>query len=341
MEQASLPLISVIVPVYNIEKYLPLCINSIMEQTYKNLEVLLIDDGSTDCSGELCEKYCIQDRRFKTIHQENQGTAGARNTGLREATGDYISFIDGDDYIHPKFYEVLYNAINDGKHSFSMVGFKKTCEETEMGGVQTPCKTRILSRDKLMEELFSLRVFDDIAMIVVWNKLYKRETINKIEFLNFVRSEDHEYNTRVFLNTSSAVIVENAELYYYVQRPTSVVHQPINDSYIHRINTFLICLDDIPKDLQKYRGQCLERLYKTILVTRYNTPSYLHADLSLIIKHAKKSTMEEFARSQHISFFTKTSILFFYYFPFAVSFYLWLIRKHFLYKWYVKIVNKI
>lgn len=101
-------LISVIVPVYNVEKYLHKCINSILNQTYKNLEIILIDDGSTDNSGKICDEYALKDNRIKVIHKENGGLSSARNAGLDICSGDYIGFVDSDDYIAEDMYEYLY-----------------------------------------------------------------------------------------------------------------------------------------------------------------------------------------------------------------------------------------
>ena len=101
------PLISIIVPVYNVEKYLSKCIDSIINQTYKNIEIILIDDGSTDSSGAICDKYALVDSRIHVLHIENSGVSNARNVGLNHATGDYIGFVDSDDYIEPNMYELL------------------------------------------------------------------------------------------------------------------------------------------------------------------------------------------------------------------------------------------
>ena len=336
MEQTNLPLISVIVPVYNVEKYLPACVNSIIGQTYKNIEILLIDDGSTDASGELCDDFCIKDRRCKAIHQENQGLSGARNTGLRVVTGEYISFIDGDDYIHPQFYEVLYNAISEGDYDFSMVGTRNVDEGGVNNGVkyiERPYKTHVLSRDELMEELFkTTQSYGEIA--IMCNKLYKREIIGSSKFCHIV-SEDNEYNTRIFLNTSSAIFVGNAELYYYVQRTSSIMHQPFGQRNVDVISDcFLSCLNDIPKNQYAYRGFCLERLYKTILATRYNSPENYKEKVTQTIKKAAKSTMAEYVQNRHIPLMVKTSTLLFYYCPAAYSSYIWLMQNSFLYKLY-------
>lgn len=108
------PLVSVIVPVYNVEKYLDECVRSIMNQTYQNLEILLIDDGSTDRSPEMCDTYARQDSRVKVIHQHNQGLSAARNTGMNSMKGEYFGFVDSDDYIEPTMYEKLLAPMNEG-----------------------------------------------------------------------------------------------------------------------------------------------------------------------------------------------------------------------------------
>lgn len=342
MERANLPLISVIVPIYNIEKYLPICVNSIIEQTYENLEILLIDDGSTDDSGKICDKFCAQDKRCKVIHQKNQGQAEARNKGLQEATGDYISFIDGDDYIHPKFYEILYKAINKGDYSFSMVDAKKTTSVLE--GVNKECietqyTTHILSRDMLMEELFNDNILHgDVTIVVVWNKLYKRTTINGLFFKN-IANEDNEFSTQVILKTSSAIVIENAELYYYVQRPSSTEHQSFNQRNINAINCYLLCLNDIPKNQPRYRRLCLERLYKKMLDIRHRSPTDFKSETMCVIKKAVNSTMSEFLQNKNISFVTKTTTLIFYYIPPVFSLYSRLIQNPKFFKLYVRIVH--
>lgn len=112
------PLISVIIPVYNVEKYLHRCLDSVIEQTYKNLEVILIDDGSTDHSGEICDDYAAKDVRIHVIHQENQGVSAARNKGLDTAKGEYIAFVDSDDYILPEMYAKMLECIIENNVDF-------------------------------------------------------------------------------------------------------------------------------------------------------------------------------------------------------------------------------
>ena len=105
-------LISVIVPVYNVEKYLPRCLDSLANQSYRNLEIILVDDGSTDSSGRICDDYAARDSRAKVIHKSNQGAWSARNTGQTASSGEYMLFPDADDYFHPDYIALLYRAIN-------------------------------------------------------------------------------------------------------------------------------------------------------------------------------------------------------------------------------------
>lgn len=118
----STPLISVIVPIYNIEKYLERCVNSIREQTYTNLEILLVDDGSTDSSGTICDKFAETDARIRVFHKENGGSSSARNLGIAQAKGEYLGFVDSDDYISANMYELLVGAINEFRAEVAQVG---------------------------------------------------------------------------------------------------------------------------------------------------------------------------------------------------------------------------
>ena len=118
--------ISIIVPVYNVEKYLSQCIESIINQNYKNIEIILVNDGSTDKSGDICDSYSLKDNRIKVIHKKNEGVSIARNTGLKVATGEYIAFVDGDDFVHEYIYTKLINIINNSKYDLVMCRFYRS-----------------------------------------------------------------------------------------------------------------------------------------------------------------------------------------------------------------------
>ena len=168
-------MISIIVPIYNAEEYLPTCIESILNQTYKYFEILLIDDGSTDDSGRICDEYAKRDNRCIAIHQQNKGVYNARNTGLSHAIGEYISFVDSDDYIHPQMLEILYEALQKGDYDFSMVTHKNVFNKSEIINISGACiNTITLNRDTLISGLYNKTHISESDFQAVWNKLYKK-----------------------------------------------------------------------------------------------------------------------------------------------------------------------
>lgn len=168
--------ISVIVPVYNVEKYLSKCINSILDQTHKNLEIILIDDGSTDNSGKLCDEYYNKDKRIKVIHQKNGGLSVARNSGLEIATGEYIMFIDSDDYYEKKSCELLYNEIKRKDADYVIGNYIHVNYNGEKWD-KPLFDQEIYGRFKLSIKDYKKSFF--VMNSVVWNKIFKREFIEK------------------------------------------------------------------------------------------------------------------------------------------------------------------
>ena len=185
--------VSIIIPIYNVAKYLPACLDSVLTQTYKNLEIILIDDGSTDDSKTIVDSYAKKDKRIKIIHQKNAGQSAARNKGLKEATGDYISFIDGDDKIKPSFIEDLLNAYQDST-AISVCGihYKRLKNKTAEDVYINPLRARKSNESKKAYILYLLAV--DGRMYSSVNKLYKATQAKKCHFdekLNF--AEDTKY----------------------------------------------------------------------------------------------------------------------------------------------------
>lgn len=316
-------MISVIVPVYNVEEYLPTCIESILNQTYEDLEILLIDDGSTDNSGKICDEYAKRDNRCIVIHQLNKGLSGARNTGLDHATGEYISFIDGDDYIHPQMLEILYEALHKGDYDFSMTLYKEvqTKEPTQFISIYA---SQELDQDQLIYSLYKSykkkNDYPEISFHVVWNKLYKKSIIKSINFIK-TSSEDAVFNNSVYLKCKKVIII-NAITYYWVQRPTSITHQGINQTYINRILSYYQCLKNIPKNNDKYRAAALEKLYKSMVTYKfYVQNSSLKIELKKINQSIKKETILEFKSNRYISPLHKIVILLSLYCPFMFKAY--------------------
>ena len=222
-------LISVIVPVYNVETFLSRCLESITSQTYQNLEIILVDDGSTDSSGAICDSFVKTESRASVIHQENGGLWYARNTGQKEAKGDFIMFVDSDDYLHVDAIKVLYEAlIQHPTCGFSMCKYKQTFTLDEDIKRVDENKIEVWSVEQLLYN------HKGALCTVVWNKLYRRSLIFDIMAREYRISQDVDYNFRVFLHLKSLVMVDR-ELYFWVQRSGSATKT--EDYIIRRLLT--------------------------------------------------------------------------------------------------------
>lgn len=214
-------LISVIVPIYNTGKYLNHCIQSILNQTYSNLELILVNDGSTDDSGKICDEWKLKDSRIKVIHQENKGLSEARNIGLDMASGEYIGFVDSDDYIHSRMYEVLYSEIQKNTADISICQEYAFYEDAEPFEEIVKSDYRIIPEDG---EQFLYHFFDDYTapLVCVWNKLYKRECIEGIKFRAGKRAEDCFFMVEV-ANQIQKVVWVKERMYFCRIREDSIM----------------------------------------------------------------------------------------------------------------------
>lgn len=220
----QLPLISVVVPVFNVEKYLPRCLEAIERQTYKNLEIILVDDGSTDQSGVLCDTFARRDTRTRVIHKSNEGLWSARNAGQRVAKGEFLFFPDADDYFHVDLIRLMYEAIcKDGGYDFAVVGRKETFRIDEDVFSEKKCQWRSYSQDELLEKLVGN--FDSNLLSYMWNKLYRKTLIESIYTNPYPRSQDRDFNIRCCFNARRAILTET-ELYYWVHREDSLRKTP-------------------------------------------------------------------------------------------------------------------
>lgn len=166
-------LISVIIPVYNIEKYLSECITSVVNQNYKNLEIILVDDGSTDKSSEICDEWALRDSRIKVIHKANAGVSEARNTGIKECTGQLIGFVDGDDWIEPEMYQILVERLLESDADAVMCGYYDYPH-----GLDKPViKGNLITEDGTFEETALSIIKRNGYFTSVWNKLFRKEAI--------------------------------------------------------------------------------------------------------------------------------------------------------------------
>lgn len=222
------PLISVIIPVYNVEKYLHRCLDSVIAQTYQNLEIICVDDGSIDDSGKICDQYAVRDARIKVIHQENQGLSAARNKGLDAAEGEYIAFVDSDDYILEDMYKKMldkllnYNVdlcVCQWQYEFSdgrQVVKKKNIGPTIYGRKASLEFARFLYRGN----------YENGVVVAAWNKLYRRALLDTIRFEGRIH-EDDAFNGRIMAKNISVYVMEE-QFYVYAQNGDSLTNKPFS-----------------------------------------------------------------------------------------------------------------
>lgn len=218
----DLPLISVIVPVYGVEAYLDRCIRSITEQTYSNLEILLVDDGSPDGSGAICDRWAQRDSRIRVFHKENAGAGAARNTALDAAKGDLIAFVDSDDYLHPNLYTHLYSLMTpDVGIAECEIGMTETDDmpmDDGAGAEILVCQT---------EEALRLHIADQVFRQTPPNKLYRRECVGDIRFPEGNLIDDEFFTYRV-LGNAKKLAHSSACMYAYRQQSGSAMHKPFS-----------------------------------------------------------------------------------------------------------------
>lgn len=216
----EMPLISVIVPVYRVEAYLDRCVRSIVEQTYRNLEILLIDDGSPDRSGEMCDAWAEKDSRIRVIHKENGGAGAARNTALDMARGELIGMVDSDDYIESHMYEHLYRLM-EGETDIAecKVGITESDDCPMDDGSEFSVETYSA------EEAMLLHIQDKIFCQTPPNKLYRRSVIEKIRFPVGTLIDDEFWTYRVIGN-ARRLAWSSCCMYAYRQQPGSAMHKP-------------------------------------------------------------------------------------------------------------------
>ena len=209
--------ISIIVPVYNVEKYLEKCLKSIISQTYKNLEIIVVNDGSIDNSLEICKKFEKIDKRIKVIDKENGGLSDARNAGLKIATGDYIGFVDSDDYIAEDMFETLGKLLKEHNAEISIVSYYEMMDNRLLD-VQKDGTLDIMNKEEAIKEL----LIDKKIQSYAWNKLFKKEIFEGIIFPTGKNFEDIATTLLLFEKADKIVRLEEPK-YFYLRRNDSIV----------------------------------------------------------------------------------------------------------------------
>lgn len=256
-------LISIIIPVYKVEKYLEKCIESVLKQTYTNLQIILVDDGSPDNCGKICDEYAKKDSRIEVIHKANGGLSDARNVGISKAKGRYIGFVDSDDYIKEDMYEILLNLIKKYDADVSICNLYDVidgneCIRNKENGI------REYSRIDILKEI----LLDKNIQSYAWNKLYKKELFDEIKYPIGKKYEDIGTTFYLFEKCNKIVVTSEPE-YYYLKRADSLVNNITESTILDYteiiIQRYLYIKQNI-KELRKYNNYYLAKT----LITAHN-----------------------------------------------------------------------
>lgn len=232
------PLITVAVAVYNIEKYVGKCIDSIISQKYRNLEIILVNDGSTDKSGLVCDEYAKKDKRIAVIHQKNGGLSSARNAGIKAAKGEYIAFVDGDDYVDENYISALYDAITEKKADIAIAGH--TIIYPNKSIEKKSSESLLLAPEDALREILYDRNID----ISSWGKLYKRELFANISFPDGQLFEDSATTYKLFIAAKQIVVIPESHYSYFI-REGSITNAGFSKKKLDLLKSTKDMADDI------------------------------------------------------------------------------------------------
>lgn len=303
-------LVSIIVPVYNVEKYLERCIQSILEQNYKNLEIILVDDGSTDNSGEICDKYAKEDSRIVVYHKQNGGLSSARNYGIERAHGAFISFIDSDDFVNKRYVEILMD--NCGCDNITICFNEKVNENAKLDTEDVG----FVEKEELTSDEAIVRFFNDNIYVSAWGKLYPAAFFSDIRFPKGKIYEDYATTYKLYAK-AKMITVAKVKCYYYTIRTSSITGKPFSSKNLDMFDV----VDDIESHLNRYvpnsdireafygsKAKCLLYLYYMI---SKSDDAYLYKEKQLDIIEYVKSKRVVILNSSKVNAKIKLAVLVF------------------------------
>lgn len=231
-------IISIVIPMYNSEKYIKKCIESIIKQTYKKLQIIIIDDGSTDESGTICKEFCKKDNRIEYFYKKNQGVSSARNLAIDKIIGRYVIFIDSDDWIEKNMIELLHENIKKYNADISICGYDKIYQNGKVDISECNYKNKIYTKNKIYmyENLLNKHGYKGY----LWNKLIKTDLIKKADKIIYFNEKVHLQEDLLFLcevlkNTKSIICDTNNKLYHYIQRSNSAISSKYSIKYVSKL----------------------------------------------------------------------------------------------------------
>ena len=241
-------LVSVVIPIYNVEKYLKQCINSVINQTYSNLEIILVNDGSPDNCGKICDEYAQKDSRIKVIHKENGGLSDARNAGISEAKGKYITFIDSDDDVTADYVEYLYKLLSMNKTKMAIATHTLVSGEKRIN-TGIGYKEKVLTTEECLERMLCEEGFS----ISAWAKLYDKELFDGIEFPKGKLNEDNGTTYKLVFKCDQ-IAYGNKNIYNYYKRENSITTSKFNLKKMDLIELTDEMCDAIDKKYPNLKG---------------------------------------------------------------------------------------
>ncbi|MBR5233560.1 MAG: glycosyltransferase family 2 protein [Clostridia bacterium] len=304
------PLISVIIPVYNVEKYIDRSISSVIEQSYKNIEIILVNDGSTDNSGNICDTFAEKDCRIKVIHKSNSGVSAARNSGIETATGDYLCFIDSDDYVSTDYVKHLFETAvkyNTDITTSNQYKIWHDGKQLELFTQKAPYGTVTL---KSGIETLSDMLYGKTCYATCCCKLYKKEIFSDIRFPQYRMGEDSFTMYKCFLKAESVAHLYQPD-YYYVQHESSAMHTVDFSKFYDYIELSDAFMRIVTKDYPELFLPAVNRLIENnfwVYMKMRTQPDKYQKELNHIIRNIK--TFRKYAlKDKNVCLRTRTACL--------------------------------
>lgn len=257
-----MPQISIIVPVYKVEQYLDRCVNSILNQTFTDFELILVDDGSPDRCPQMCDEWAKKDARICVIHKENGGAGAARNAALRCAKGEYIGFVDSDDWITPDMYEYLYDLLKQYPEAqIAQCDAIQTSDEKQEAPAG-PENIQLWNQKQMMEYFF--RIHGEKSNYSIWNKLIRRDVLKDFSFVEGTISEDVAASFD-FFTSARQMVSSDKVLYFYFTNQNGVTKSPVTKKDLEYIHVWERIAEKVPQEYAEYAEVNLARANFTIL----------------------------------------------------------------------------
>ena len=309
----DMELVSIVVPVYNVEKYLDKCVDSLINQTYSNIEIVLIDDGATDNSGILCDKWACKDKRVRVIHTENQGLSAARNVGIRNSSGKFLSFVDSDDWLEPEMIEILVRNMCLCNADISSCGVKKDYDEQKIL-LQKKSGYKLIKQKQMFHEILC----NEMVYGYVCNKLFIQDIIKEIRFDEKLFSQEDMDFTMKYLERCKNCVYTEAEYYHYRQRRESMTGE------LGYSSRKLSIIEVYERAMDIYKVYCsedmfvVERNYLKLninILGRMKVSKYKNPELKKKMKSNVNLYYKKVLKNRHNSFGVKINIIISYLFP--------------------------